>query len=329
MRPGLIDLAAARAGGRAVLASDEFFAPKANLLKPGRGVFIAGKYTNRGKWMDGWETRRRRTPGFDWCILQLGVPGVIKGVTVDTHHFKGNHPEACSLTAAELSSAPKLPALKKSAERWPEILSRSPLLPDAENEFAIRRDERFTHVRLLIYPDGGVARLRVWGEARPDWERLRRRKGAIDLVAIEHGGVPLAASDEFFSEPINLLLPRPSTDMGDGWETRRRRGPGNDWVIIRLGTRGSIDEVVVDTTHFKGNFPESCRLEGCDATDLAPGAIPDERVQWREVVPRTRLGADRRHRFKAVGRSGSVSHVRFSIFPDGGVARLRVLGRPV
>jgi len=329
MRPGLIDLASSRSGGRALLASDEFFAPKTNLLKPGRGVFIEGKYTSRGKWMDGWETRRRRTPGFDWCIIQLGVPGEIESVTVDTHHFKGNHPEACSLTAAELSSAPKPPVLKKSAERWSEILSRSPLHPDAENEFVIRGSERCTHVRLLIYPDGGVARLRVWGEARPDWERLRGRKGASDLVAIEHGGVPLAASDEFFSEPINLLMPGPSADVGDGWETRRRRGPGNDWVIVRLGARGSINEVVVDTTHFKGNFPESCRLEACDATDLAPGAIPDERVQWREVVPRTRLGPDRRHRFKAVGRSGPVTHVRFSIFPDGGVARLRVLGRPV
>lgn len=322
MRPGLIDLAAARAGGRAVLASDEFFAPKANLLKPGRGAFIEGKYTRRGKWMDGWETRRRRTPGFDWCIVHLGVPGVIRGVTVDTHHFKGNHPEACSLTAAELSPAPKLPVLRKSAERWSEILSRSPLLPDTENEFAVRGDLRFTHIRLLIYPDGGVARLRIWGEARPDWERLRGRKAPIDLIAIEHGGVPLAASDEFFSEPSNLLMPRPSADMGDGWETRRRRGPGNDWVIIRLGSRGSIEEVVVDTTHFKGNFPESCRLEGCDA-------IPDERTQWREVVARTKLGPDRRHRFKTVGRSGPVTHVRFSIFPDGGVARLRVLGRPV
>jgi allantoicase len=329
VRPGLIDLAAARAGGRAVLASDEFFAPKSNLVKPGRGIFIEGKYTHRGKWMDGWETRRRRTPGFDWCIIQLGVPGVIRFVSVDTHHFKGNHPEACSVTAAELTSVPKAPALKKAAERWPEILPRSPLLPDAENEFVTRTDERVTHVRLLIYPDGGVARLRVWGEARPDWERLRGRKRPIDLIAIEHGGVPLAASDDFFSEPINLLMPRPSADMGDGWETRRRRGAGNDWVIIQLGTRGSIEEVVVDTTHFKGNFPESCRLEGCDAAELAPGSIPDERTPWREVVARTKLGPDRRHRFKAVGRSGPVTHLRFSIFPDGGVARLRVLGKPV
>ncbi len=329
MRPGLIDLAAARAGGRALSASDEFFASKSNLLKPGRSVFLEGKYTSRGKWMDGWETRRRRTPGFDWCIIQLGVPGVIRAVTVDTHHFKGNHPEACSLTAAALAAVPKAAALKRAAQHWPEILANSPLGPDRENEFLVSGDTRVTHLRLHIYPDGGVARLRVWGEARPDWSRLRGRAAAIDLVAVQHGGVPLAASDEFFSAPINLLLPGPSVDMGDGWETRRRRGPGHDWVIIRLGARATVHEVVVDTAHFKGNFPESCRLEACDAPDLDAAAVPDERLAWRELVPRTKLGADRKHRFRAVGRSGPVTHVRFSIFPDGGVARLRVLGRPV
>ena len=250
MRPGLIDLAAARAGGRALSASDEFFASKSNLLKPGRGVFLEGKYTSRGKWMDGWETRRRRTPGFDWCIIQLGVPGVIRAVTVDTHHFKGNHPEACSLTAATLAAVPKAATLKRAAQHWPELLAKSPLGPDRENEFLVSGGTRVTHLRLHIYPDGGVARLRVWGEARPDWSRLRSRPGPIDLVAVQHGGVPLAASDEFFSEPINLLMPGPSVDMGDGWETRRRRGPGHDWVIIRLGARGTVQEVVVDTAHF-------------------------------------------------------------------------------
>ncbi|HET7250380.1 MAG TPA: hypothetical protein VFI79_11075, partial [Gemmatimonadales bacterium] len=189
MRPGLIDLASARVGGRALLASDEFFAPKANLLKPGRGVFLEGKYTSHGKWMDGWETRRRRTPGFDWCIVQLGVPGTIRAVTVDTHHFKGNHPEAASLTAATLGRALKSDALKRAAEHWPEILARSPLAPDRENEFVVPGDTAATHVRLHIYPDGGVARLRVWGEARPDWTRLRTRRGPIDLVAVQNGGV--------------------------------------------------------------------------------------------------------------------------------------------
>ncbi|MGH7538610.1 MAG: allantoicase [Gemmatimonadales bacterium] len=329
MGPGLIDLAASRVGGRAVLANDEFFAPKSNLLKPGRGVFVEGKYTSRGKWMDGWETRRRRTPGHDWCIIRLGIPGVIRAVTVDTHHFRGNHPEACSLDAATVSGASTAARLRELNDRWTELLPKTPLRGDSENEFATPGAARTTHVRLNIYPDGGVARLRVWGEARPDWARIRSTRGRVDLVAVEHGGVPLAASDQFFSEPLNLLMPGRPADMGDGWETKRRRGPGHDWVILRLGHRGTIDAVVVDTTLFKGNFPESCQLEACDAPDLGPTAVPADDVGWRELVRRTKLKANAPHRFRAVGRSGPVTHVRFSIFPDGGVARLRLLGRPI
>ena len=329
MRSGLIDLAGNRVGGRVVLANDEFFAPKGNLLKPGRAVFVEGKYTSRGKWMDGWETRRRRTPGHDWCIVQLGVPGIVRAVTVDTHHFRGNHPEACSLDAAAVTGDPTPARQRAAALRWETIVPQQSLAGDTENEFTTASESRATHVRLSIYPDGGVARLRVWGEARPDWATLEAKDAPLDLAAVEHGGIPLAASDEFFSEPINLLMPGPPADMGDGWETRRRRGPGHDWVIFRLGARGTIDAVRVDTTHFKGNFPESCRLEGCDAPELGARGVPDGSAPWRELVPRTKLKADTRHRFRAVGRSGPVTHVRFSIFPDGGVARLRLYGRRV
>jgi allantoicase len=329
VRAALIDLAAARVGGRAVLANDEFFAPRANLLKTGRAVFVPGKYTTRGKWMDGWETRRRRTPGHDWCVIQLGIPGVVRAVTVDTQHFRGNHPEACAIEAVALPQAPALARLRRDDLEWETIVPRSLLAGDRENELTAAGDLRATHVRLNIFPDGGVARLRVWGEARPDWETIEAKSKRIDLAAVEHGGVPLAASDEFFSEPVNLLMPGPSADMGDGWETRRRRGPGHDWVILRLGARGTIEGVRVDTTHFKGNFPESCRLEGCDAPELGGAAVPSEDAPWRELVPRTKLKADASHRFRSVGRSGPVTHVRFSIFPDGGVARLRVFGRRV
>jgi allantoicase len=328
VRSGLIDLAGARVGGRAILANDEFFAPKTNLLKAGRAVFIEGKYTTRGKWMDGWETRRRRTPGHDWCVVRLGVPGVVRAVTVDTRHFRGNHPEACSIEAAALRGNPKPASLRGSAA-WETVVARHPLSGDTENELAAGAESRVTHVRLNIFPDGGVARLRVWGEARPDWAAIEAKARRLDLVAVEHGGVPLAASDEFFSEPLNLLMPGPSADMGDGWETRRRRGPGHDWVILRLGARGTIDAVRVDTTHFKGNFPESCRLEGCDLPGLARMSVPDAGAPWRELVPHTKLRADAQHRFRAVGRSGPVTHVRLSIYPDGGVARLRVFGRRV
>ncbi|MGH7699340.1 MAG: allantoicase [Gemmatimonadales bacterium] len=313
-RSPLIDLAAARAGGRALAANDEFFAPKANLLKPGRGVLVEGKYTARGKWMDGWETRRRREPGHDWCIVRLGVPGVIRAVTVDTNHFRGNHPDACSLDAAGSARG-----------GWTEVLPRSPLQGHSENRFDIRHEARFTHVRLNIFPDGGVARLRIWGAARPDWRRIGAAR--IDLAAIQHGGLPVAASDEFFGEPLNLILPGRPANMGDGWETRRRRGPGHDWVIVRLGHRGTVEEIAVDTTHFKGNFPDGASVEGCDAPGLAGTASPGPGTGWRELVPRTRLRANAQHRFR-VTPGEPVTHVRLSIFPDGGVARLRVYGRP-
>lgn len=326
--PDLIDLASSRVGGRALAASDEFFAPRANLLKSAAPVFVAGRYTSRGKWMDGWETRRRRTAGHDWCVIRLGVPGVIRAVTVDTSHFRGNQPEACALDAAALDADPPRARLRAIEKRWAEILPQTRIQGDALNHFPVADDRRATHVRLRIYPDGGVARLRVWGEARPDWPRLGADRKRLDLAAVELGGRPLAASDEHFGAALNLLMPEPPADMGDGWETRRRRSPGYDWVIVRLGTRGSIDEVVVDTTHFRGNFPEACRLEGCDAPEAGPVAVP-EGVRWRELVRRTRLRADARHRFRAVGRSGPVTHVRLSIFPDGGVARLRVYGKPV
>lgn len=328
MRSGLIDLASARIGGRAVLANDEFFAPKANLLKPEPAVFLEGKYTNRGKWMDGWETRRRRTPGHDWCIVRLGHPGVARAITVDTRHFRGNHPEACSVDVAAVSGVPSRARLRALGDRWTELLPHSPLRGDTGNEFTVTGDARATHVRLNIYPDGGVARLRVWGEVRPDWDHLQSQRRRVDLVAVQHGGVPLAASDEFFSEALNLLMPGRPANMGDGWETRRRRGLGHDWVILRLGHRGTIEELVVDTTHFKGNFPESCRLEACDASALDQTTVPDEQAPWREILPRTKLRADTPHRFRAIGRSGPVTHVRLSIFPDGGVARLRLFGKP-
>jgi len=329
MREGLIDLAAARVGGRALVASDEFFAPKENLLKPGRGAFIEGKYTNRGHWMDGWETRRRRGAGYDWCIIRLGIAGVIRAITVDTNHFRGNHPAECSFDAAELSGGSTVRRERDVRHKFAELLPRSPLVGHAENELMVRSEGRFTHVRLNIYPDGGVARLRVWGEARPDWRRIAARGRLIDLVAVQHGGLPVATSDQFFSGPLNLIIPGRPRSMADGWETRRRRGPGHDWVVLRLGARGVIERIELDTTHFKGNFPESAGLEGCDAPDLTGAAPPPSAADWRELVPRAKLRADARQRFRIANaaRLSPVTHVRLNIYPDGGVARLRLWGR--
>ena len=313
---GLIDLASEALGGRAVEANDEFFAEKENLLKHSEAVFIADKYTDRGKWMDGWETRRRRTPGYDWCVVELGLPGVVRRAIVDTRHFSGNHPEACSIEGLEAGS-----------DEWTEILSRSLLKGDSPNIFKVKAAAVYSRVRLNIYPDGGVARLRILGEPWFDWAAIHASQQLIDLVSAVRGGAPLACSDQFFSDPANLLMPGDSTDMGDGWETRRRRGDGHDWVVLRLGHRGTIRTADVDTSHFKGNFPAACSLEACDLGDAAEPAPADwDSVAWTEILAKQELSADAKHSFGV--NQQVATHVRFHIYPDGGVARLRLLGQP-
>ena len=325
----LPDLASERLGGRVLEANDEFFAPKENLLKESRPIFIEGKYTDRGKWMDGWETRRRRIPGHDWCIVRLGLPGKIRGVVVDTSFFKGNFPEQFSLEACVLEGRSSLQnetrGLRNLNTRWTELISPTALKGDSPNSFSVNNEERFTHVRLNIYPDGGVARLRVYGEAVPHFKQTSA--GEVNLSAVESGGIVVASSDEFFSEPRNLLLPDRPKNMGDGWETRRRRGPGHDWVILKLGLPGVIRRIEIDTTHFKGNFPESCSLEACEHGTNAPEVISAQQA-WKQLLPRAKLKANHRHLFTAMDSGGRVTHVRFNIYPDGGVARLRIFGRP-
>jgi allantoicase len=325
----LIDLLAERLGGAALLASDEFFAPKENLVRASEAVFQADAYTERGKLMDGWESRRKRTPGFDWCILRLGAPGIVRGVVVDTAFFRGNFPEACSIEACSVGGQPAPEALASPQTTWIEILPRSALRGDAKNEFRVDAPWCFTHLRLNIFPDGGVARLRVHGEPMPDWKRISRATGELDLAALEHGGRVLATNDRFFGSAHNLLMPGASTHMGDGWETRRRRGPGFDWAIARLGLRGLVRRAEVETTHFKGNFPESCSLETCSAPDATLEQLTGASVAWRELLPRQKLLAHTKHVFESeLGALADASHVRFNIFPDGGVARLRLFGTP-
>jgi allantoicase len=322
----LIDLAAERLGGAVLFANDDFFAPKENLLKPSAPVFIEGKYTDLGKWMDGWESRRRRSPGFDWCIIRLGLNGIIRGVVVDTSHFKGNYPEQCSLEACAIDGLPTTEQLTSDSIDWAEILPQSNLNGDSQNPFPVNSDRRWTHLRFKIYPDGGVARLRVFGEVIPDWNRLEQIGGEIDLAAVESGGVVLSCSDMFFGHRHNLIMPGRAVNMSDGWETKRRRGPGHDWTIIKLGRPGNIRRLEVDTSWFKGNFPESCSLEACSAAGMAIEGLQDSEFVWRPVLARTKLQAHTRHLFDETMDVGSVSHVRFNIFPDGGVSRLRVYG---
>ena len=321
----LVDLAAERLGGAAVAANDEFFAPKENLVRAAQPVWREGEYTERGKWMDGWETRRRRDLGpesHDWCIVRLGARGLVRGVDVNTAFFTGNYPETCAIDACDLPGLPSLDALAQAP--WRPLLARTALKGGAHNLFAIDTGAPVTHLRLRIYPDGGVARLRVHGDVLADWDRLRRQ-GDVDLGAVEQGGVVVACSDMFYGSRHNLIMPGDATHMGDGWETRRRRGPGHDWTIVRLGAEGAIRRVEIDTHHFKGNAPGACSL---DAARLADGRML-EHADWRELLPRTPLQPHARHRFEEELRAaGDATHVRLNIFPDGGIARLRLFGRP-
>jgi allantoicase len=326
---GLIDLASARIGGLALLANDEFFAGKENLLKPGRGVFIPDKYTDHGKWMDGWETRRRRTPGHDWCIVQLGLRGVIREIDIDTNHFLGNHPPFASLEAVCLTNNFPRDHSSVDALDWTSLLPQSPLNPGSQNPFRIASEQTWTHVRLNIFPDGGVARLRVYGMVVPDWSQ-RKIGELVDLAAVENGGVPLACSDMFFSSMNNLIMPGRSENMGDGWETKRRRGPGSDWIILKLGRPGVIRKVEVDTNHFKGNYPDTCSIEAYSAPTASTEELTSGKLNWREILPRTKLQPDTRHFFESeLAAIDNCTHVRLNIYPDGGVSRLRLWGVPV
>lgn len=320
----LVDLASERLGGKVLAANDDFFAAKENLIREHEPVWKEDLYTDRGKWMDGWETRRRREAGHDWCLLRLGLAGVVRGVIVDTSFFRGNFPEAFALEGAELESDP--PADIEASKRlagWRELVPRTPLAGDTRNEIRVAEAPRITHLLLRIFPDGGVARLRVFGDVRPDVARLHGA-GEIDLVAVENGGQVVEASDMFFGSRHNLIYPDPPRGMHDGWETRRRRGPGHDWAIVALGVPGRISQAVVDTSFFKGNAPGSCSLEGTTQDSWSSGS-----PQWAGLLARQPLRPHDRRTFSAeLLPHDPVSHVRLSIFPDGGVARLRLFGRP-
>jgi allantoicase len=304
-----------RLGTRVTYASDEFFAAKERLIQPNDPVFIDGKYDDHGKWMDGWESRRRRTPGHDHCIIRLGVPGIIRGFDIDTRYFTGNYPPQASIDAC--SSEEDVPE-----DGWIEILPRTDLRGDARHFIEVGNDEVWTHLRLNIYPDGGVARLRVYGEVKPAFDDAG---GVVNLLALRNGGRALAASDEHYGSMHNLNLPGRGVNMGDGWETARRRGPGNDWVILMLGHPGAIRRLEIDTAHFKGNYPDRVSVEaGIFASNEEAVAASDA---WKTLLPESKLQMDQQHYFEAeLVDLGPVSHVRMSIYPDGGVSRFRAFG---
>lgn len=324
----LPDLASRQLGGGVVYVNDELFAAADNLVTDEPATFTPRSSGPKGQVYDGWETRRRRGTGgsapdrehdHDVAVVRLGAPGVVHGVVIDTAFFTGNYPPYASVEACGVEAYPAPEEL--NAAGWVTLVPRSPLHGDCRNVFAVKPDRRFTHVRLRIYPDGGVARLRVHGVAVPD-PRLFP-DGTLDLAAMENGAQVVGCSNMFYGMPAHLILPGPARVMREGWETARRRDDDNDWVQIVLAEPGRVLVAELDTSHFKGNAPGAASLRGVDArlSDV------DDDDAWFEILPRTPLQPDTRHRFPIAGGAPAATHVRLDVFPDGGMARLRLWGR--
>ncbi|MEZ5457251.1 MAG: allantoicase [Lysobacteraceae bacterium] len=318
-----INLADAQLGARVLAVSDEFFAAAERMLNPEPAVFIPGKYDAHGKWMDGWESRRKRVAGHDWCIVKLARPGWLKGVELDTSHFTGNYPPAASVEACDVEGEPH------AGTTWRPLLASVNLQGNHRHYHAIDDTQRVSHVRVNLYPDGGLARLRLYG--RPDSACVvADEDGRIDLIAALNGGTVIAANNEHFGPAARLLLPGRGVNMGDGWETRRRREPGNDWCIIALAQPGVVERVEVDTAHFKGNFPDRCSLQAAHLSGGTPTSLITQSMFWPSLMDAQPLQMDHVHAFQSeLQAHAPITHVRFNIHPDGGVSRLRLWGRVV
>jgi allantoicase len=317
----LVNVADTRLGAQALSASDDFFAPKERMLQPGEPQWREGVYDEHGKWMDGWESRRRREPGHDFCIIKLAAPAMLQVLEIDTRYFTGNYPPYAAVQACRIDGTPDAGTV------WTPLLPQSPLRGDQRQWFELSSMQIFTHLKLDIIPDGGIARFRAWGRVYRDWSLARGE--LLDLAAALNGGRALACSDEHYGSMRNLLLPGRGASMAEGWETRRRRGPGHDWVILALGRRGRIEHIEIDTAHFKGNFPHQVSLHAALLDVPEDADLTTQCLYWPLLLEPQYLKADSPHRYDAQLRAlGPVSHVRVNIHPDGGLSRVRLFGRP-
>lgn len=317
-----VNLADARLGARAISCSDEYFAPLSRMLDPQPAVFVPGKYDDHGKWMDGWETRRKRVAGHDWAIVKLGRRGTIVGVDVDTSHFTGNYAPAIAIEGTDASTDD--PAALEAAV-WTPVLASTTLSGNSHHLLRVDAPAAFTHLRVHIYPDGGVARLRVYGQPIGAFDDPAQ---TYDLAAMENGGRVVAWNDAHFGSANNILLPGRGENMGDGWETRRRREPGNDWCIVRLGAPGRIERIEVDTAHFRGNYPDRCSFQAARVDGGTDDSIISQSMFWPTLLGEQALEMNTVHTFaEGIAALGPVTHVRFNIIPDGGISRLRLWGK--
>ena len=318
---GLIDLAQSRLGSKIVYKTDEFFAPAKRIINPWPPVFKEGVFDKHGKWMDGWETRRKRKKKHDHLILKLGKPGNIHKVDIDTSYFSGNQPSKVSLEAC--FSKKKLP---NKNSKWVKILNKKSTKPNSHHFFIIKSKFTFTHVKLNIYPDGGVARLRIYGTMQT---KKKFGKKIINLTSVLNGAVPIACNNEHFGRAENILAPGSGKNMGDGWETRRSRGTNFDWLIIKCATTGKINKIQIDTHHFKGNYPDKCSLQAAYLSNkISSKTIVDRSKKWKLLLNKAKLNAHKKHNFQnKLMKNKKVNYIRINIFPDGGISRIRAFGK--
>ena len=315
----VVDLASRWLGASVMSASDESFGDKENLLTPGPAAFEPGHYGNRGEIVDGWETRRRRDGGHDWAIIRLGAAGIVTSVDVDTSFFTGNYPQSVSVEACGHEGYPSPAELAGPSASWETIVAKAAVTGDSHNVFDVTDRRRFTHIRLSAYPDGGIARLRVYGEVVPDPRGLDEL--TIDLASQEYGGAVIASSDDFYSSAGMLNRPDRARTMGEGWETQRRRGAGHDFVVFRLAFAGCLRRVIIDTAHFKYNASAAIALYGC-AKEVPP---EQDSPSWLRLLDRARLQPDTRHVYD-LAETDPLTLARLEAFPDGGISRIRLLG---
>jgi allantoicase len=318
-----VNLADARLGALALDCSDDFFADRQRMLNPEPAIFVPGKYDTHGKWMDGWESRRKRVSGYDWCVVRLARPGRVVGVDLDTSHFTGNFPPSASIEACHVASGDP-----DAGTAWSVLLAPVNLGGNRHHYFPLDGAQAITHVRVNLFPDGGLARLRLYGIPEFDAKAVDG-DGLIDLIAAINGGTVVTANNEHFGLATNLLQPGRGVNMGDGWETRRRREPGNDWCILALARPGTISAIEVDTCHFKGNFPDRCSIQAASVVGGTAESLVTQSMFWASLLPEQKLQMDHQHYFGSeILPHAPITHVRFNIHPDGGVSRLRLRGKP-
>ena len=318
---GLIDLAQPRLGTKVIYKTDDFFASASRIISPTNPVFKEGVFDKHGKWMDGWESRRKRTLGHDFIILKLGKPGKISKVDVDTSHFNGNQPGMVSIEGANSNSN------KINQFKWEPILSKKKTKANSHHYFSINNKKIFTHIKFNIFPDGGVARLRLYGSIAKS-NNLKNKK--INLASLLDGASVIACNNEHFGKAENILAPGKAKNMGDGWETRRRRDKGNDWLILNSIDGSFIDKIEISTHHFKGNFPSHCSLQAAYLNTKNSKKIVNSSNKWKYLLKNTKLSANKTHTFKnSLMKKEKINYIKINIFPDGGISRFKIFGKKI